>query len=419
MIKRQIEPQIIHSLQHFPAVLLIGARQAGKSTVAHSLVKEGLLQDYVTMDDLTVLEAVRADPDGFLSSITAPVALDEIQRVPDLMRALKKSIDEDRRPGRFLLTGSANILAYPQVAESLAGRMDVIHLEGLSASELAGRSSPSRFLQDIFAGNDLHALVEHWRQVGKQLPVTTKSILESRFFYGGFPEVALKSDAHFWQRWFSSYLTAYIEKDVRDLARMLDIVSYSKLLRISGLKTSNQLNVNNLAVECGLDQRTALRYLELLELTFQFDQLQPWHRNTRKRLVKTPKLYINDSGLACFLMGIDDPGQLVKSPFIGAIVETWIWAECRKLLSFEPAIQASYYRTHQGHEVDFMFEKGDVCRAVEIKWAQRVVSSDFKGMQDAQEALGKKMMGILLYMGDEIVVFSDSFVALPMQYMLY
>lgn len=419
MITRQIAPQIKQSLANFPAVLLIGARQSGKSTVAESLVDEGLLQHYFTLDDVSILEAVKTDPDDFLSTITVPVALDEIQRAPDLMRALKLTIDGNRRAGRFLLTGSANILSYPQVAESLAGRMNVIHLEGFSASELAGREQASSFLHDILAGNDLTTLLSQWREKDHQNPVMNKEMAEKLIFYGGYPDVALKADPYFSQRWFGSYLTAYIEKDVRDLARLSDVVSYGKLMRFSGLRTGTQINVSNLAVGCGLDQRTVMRYLELLEITFQINQLQPWHRNTRKRLVKTPKLYINDSGLACFLAGLDTPAQLQKSPFAGALVETWVWSEFRKQLVFEPAVQASYYRTHQGHEVDFVFEKGDHCCGVEVKWAQSVSLSDFKGLKDMQEALGKNTLGILLYMGQELIPFSASLVAVPMRYMLY
>lgn len=414
---RHITSQIQASLEHFPAVLLVGARQAGKSTVAELLVREGLLQSYYTLDDYSTLQAMQASPDDFLSTLTESVAIDEIQRVPDLMRALKKSIDQNRQEGRFLLTGSANILAYKQVGESLAGRMDVLHLEGLSAAELANLPKPSSFIKSILAVDNAIDLIKSWKKIKSQ-PVNKHQLLDLIYF-GGFPDVALKANEEFSRRWFSSYLTAYIEKDVRDLSKLLDIVAYGKVLRLLALRTANQLNANNVAVESGLDQRTVMRYIELLEMTFQFNQLQAWHRNTKKRLVKTPKIYMNDSGLACFLAGIDSPAKLAESPFLGAMVETWVWSELRKALVFEPGVQASYYRTHQGHEVDFVLQKGDVCCGIEIKWSQTIGKSDFKGLKDFQDALGKQSLGIVLYTGNEIISFSESLLAVPVWYLLW
>jgi len=411
MITRHITSLIQSSLRDFPVVLVIGARQVGKSTLCEQILKAGLLDYHATLDDFATLEAARADPDAFLASYGGPLVLDEVQRVPDLLRALKKNIDQDRRPGRFLLTGSANILSYPGVTESLAGRMDIIYLEGLSMGELYERPQSSLLLQLL--QTELSSVLTNSRAALQK--DVSKAQLYKWIFYGGFPEVALKQSTPFSQRWFASYLTSYIERDIRDLTKLIDAVPFSKLLRLASLRTGNLLNVKNLGADAGIDQRTASRYLSLLELTFQVNQLSPWHSSQRKRLVKTPKLYLNDSGLACFLTNIPNPEALEQHPFCGALFETWIWSEMRKLLALHTGIQYSYYRTHQGHEVDFVLEYGQKILGIEVKLTSRVTYRDFSGLLDLQTAVGKKIVGIIFYTGDTIVSFADNLVALPLQ----
>lgn len=412
MIERHITPLIIQSLQHFPAVLVVGARQVGKSTLAKQLVEQGFLQDYHTLDDLTTLENINHDPDGFLQSISVPVAIDEIQRVPDLMRALKKVIDEDRAPGRFLLTGSANILSYPGVTESLAGRIDIITLEGLSVAEISKSPTPSTFIPDLFANQPIKEKVASWNKKIKQNTLTKDEMLV-RLFFGGFPECALKENAPFSARWFNAYITSYIERDVRDLSRLLDITAFAKLFRLLANRTGNLANIKNIAVDAGIDQRTALRYIEIFEMTYQVTLLKPWFKNSTKRLVKTAKSYLNDSGLACSLLGINSVEELGQHPMLGGLFETFMFSELRKLLDLEVGIGVNFYRTHLGKEVDFVLHKGNNFYGIELKWSQSIGANDFKGLKDMISALDHNAFGVLLYTGSKVHVFSEKLVAVP------
>lgn len=416
MINRHITSFVKQSLNDFSAVLIIGARQVGKSTLVKQLCDEGIFKSYITLDDISQLEAATADPHGFIKNANYPLAIDEIQRAPDLLKAIKKSIDEDKKPGRFLLTGSANIFSYPGISESLAGRIDVIHLEGLSLGEILNQNNPSSFISDIFSGSTIHELKDKWTEELKHKPEINTQFLNEYIFYGGFPEIALKKQERFRERWFSSYQSAYIERDVRNINKFLDVVSFAKLFRLIGLQSSNLLNQKNLGNEIGLDQRTISRYLEILETTFQVNLLTPWFSNTRKRLIKTSKIYMNDSGYASYLHGITTPDLLPKSPYYGAIFETWLWAELRKLLTLTTGIEQTFYRTHLGKEVDFLLHKGDIFCGLECKSTETIQSQHFAGLKDLSEALTSRIMhGIILYNGNEIISFSDKFLAVPLR----
>lgn len=416
MIKRHITSILKESLQQFSAVLIHGARQVGKSTIAEQLVDEGIISQYVLFDDLVHLEAARYDPEGFLSQYEATsVALDELQRAPDLLLVLKKSIDANRKPGRFLLTGSARILSHPEVADSLAGRLDIVTLEGLSLGEIYQHKHPVSFIEALFSGLEVKELTQKWQKLLTQSPkVIDSSELHKRVLMGGFPEVVLKDNLRFRERWYNAYLTAYLEKDLRDLNKGLDIVMFGKFLRMAALHTGQLLNIKNIASDIGIDQRTAARYFEMLEVTFQVNRLTPWFANLKKRMVKTPKLYLNDSGIACFFAGVNQIEELERSPMYGALVETWVWSELRKLKSLSTGIQAGFYRTHLGKEVDFILAKGDTTWGIEFKCANTISKKDFAGLIDMQSALPKSK-GIMLYMGDKVVSFSESLIAVPIK----
>lgn len=418
MIGRFFTDFVLKSLGHFPAVLVNGARQVGKSTLVQQLKNDGTVNDYVTLDDLSTLSAARTNPEGFIERFNTSVAIDEIQRAPELLMAIKKSIDNNRTPGRFLLTGSANILSLPSVKDGLAGRMDILTLEGLSAGEYFRRPTPSSFVDDLFKGLSVKELVEKWQQELDTKPTLSIETLSNLVFYGGFPEVLLKNDTYFSNRWFSAYQTAYIERDVRDLNKLLDVVLFGKLFRLVGLQSGNLMNYKNLALEIGLDQRTVSRYMEILEITFQTNQLHPWFTNTRKRLIKTPKVYLNDSGHLCHLEGIENSSNLAYHPKWGHFLETWIWAELRKLVRLSSNIQSFFYRTHEGKEVDFILAKGSKTSAIECKATTTITSKHFSGLRDAQEVLGDKSIGVVLYFGDRVLPFSDTLIAVPIRILI-
>jgi predicted AAA+ superfamily ATPase len=417
MVKRHITSFVRESFQTFPSVLINGARQSGKSTLVKQLQQESLVKEYVTLDDLSTLQAAREDPDGFIKQFKNPIAIDEVQRAPDILRAIKKSIDENRRPGRFLLTGSANILSYPRISESLAGRVDIIHLEGLNVREISNQSEPTTFISDLFSGASIVDLRDKWSKELEQKPKLDKDLLAELIFYGGFPEIALKKNPRFCERWMASYQAAYIERDVRDLNRFLESVSFHKLFRLLGLQTGSLMNQKSLGLEVGLDHRTVARYLEILEMTFQTNRLIPWFSNTRKRLIKTPKIYMNDSAQACHLMGIFQPSYLIDSKHWGYLLETWLWAEIRKLITLTTSIECNFYRTHLNREVDFLLTRGFTHWGIECKAAASVGKHDCLGLEDMQAAIGSKVQGIIFYAGDTVLMLSDNILALPFRYL--
>ncbi len=413
MIKRYISQFIKDSLKDFPAVLISGARQVGKSTLAHQLKEEGIIDHYLALDDINNLESALTNPDGFINQFQGSIAIDEIQRAPDLLRAIKKSIDEERRPGRFLLTGSANILSYPGVNESMAGRMDIIPIEGLSLGELQSYPNPSTFIEDLFLTNDLLELAKKWNQILTQRPPLDRKKLLDHIFFGSYPDVVLKNNLRFRDRWFSAYESAYIERDVRNLSNLLNIISFAKLYKLLGLNTGHLVNHSELGMEAKLDHRTVTRYIEILELTFQLNVLRPWFTNDRKRYVKTPKVYVADSGQACYLSGINNPNLLRSHPSVGALFETWVWGEIRKLLALSHGIDSHFYRTSTGQEVDFLLNRGSQYWGIECKWSETLQKDDFKSLTHMTESIGPNSRGLILYTGKTIFLFSETLMAVP------
>lgn len=411
MKKRHITTILEQSLALFPAVLLNGARQVGKSTLVHQLVDQGAINHYVTLDNVTSLSACKADPQGFLNQFSGSVAIDEVQRCPELLVALKHNIDLTKKPGQFLLTGSANILSHPKVCDSLAGRMDIISLEALSISEI-NDTEPSSFLTDIFSGIQPNLLTKWREKIKKNTTLKTRQELTKAVFLGGFPDVVLKDSTYFTNRWFNAYFSAYTERDVRDLNRLVDIVGFSKIFNILCCQTGQLLNVRNLSVECGLDQRTINRYLEILNITFQISILQPFFANIQKRLVKTPKVFVNDSGYACFTAGFEQIENLSKGNAFGHLLETWVYAELRKLINLQIGIKIFFYRTHLGREIDFILTKGNSTVAIECKATESINHHHLSSITEFQTEV-PNTTGILLYSGKDVVQLAENIFAVP------
>jgi predicted AAA+ superfamily ATPase len=408
------------SLGFFPAVLLLGARQIGKSTLAKALVSEGFLDEYLTLDDFTTLASFKADPDGALAVLKHRVVLDEIQRVPDLMRALKKNIDENRQKGRFLLTGSANVLFHREVTESLTGRLDILVLEGLGVSDLQNTMPPQGLkilLQESRETFKTHLLKQ---QSDARIQGFDSEDLWDAIFFGGYPEVALSQNARFKERYFQAYQTTYIEKDVRDLSKGIDIVQFSQVAKMVLLNSGGLTNVASMSKELQIDQRTIKRYLELMEFTFQSITLLPWPRNVLKKIIKTPKIYAKDSGVMTFMHRISSPAEIPNSRYFGLSLETYFFMELRKQLQMIPGASVYFYRTHAGKEVDFVVEYGQKLIGIELKCSSAVQQKDFSGLVDLEEAnQGKLELGIVLYQGKDIRFFSENKVAVPLKYLFY
>jgi uncharacterized protein len=411
MIRRHLQGRILESLRHFPVILLTGARQAGKSTLAQALVRTAWPARYVTLDDRTVLDAVLRDPDGFIAGMPTPVILDEVQRAPDLLRAIKLAVDRNRRPGQYLLTGSANLLTLRTVSESLAGRIALHELLPFSWAELT-QTDPPTTLPDLFDARDSKALLSRWSH---KAPLRRRQEIEGLVLTGGFPTPALLESPVARQEWFAAYRQTYIERDVRDLAAIAHLPDFSRLLALLALRTGQILNSSDLSRDVGLPFTTLRRYMNLLELTYQLYLLRPYFANVGKRLVKTPKLYLADSGMTCHLAAAETWAMLERQGRTGALVETWVTSELRKLVTATGSgIGLWYWRPHAGREVDFLIERGDTLVAVEVKWSQRISDADLAGLRQSMRDLKSRMrLGILLYPGTEALALDAHTLAVP------
>lgn len=405
MFGRHVEPLLTEALTDTPVVLLNGARQTGKSTLVQALAaREG--RRYLTLDDRVVLAAARADPTGFVAGLTGPVVMDEVQRAPDLFLDIKAAVDRDRTPGRFLLTGSANVLLLPSLADSLAGRMETLALWPLSSAELAQDAAFNR--ADALFDGDLAA--------GPGLAVDRQQLV-ARLLQGGFPEAVARTSTRGRARWFENYIDTILQRDVRDLARLEQLTELPNLLQMLATRSGTLLNFAELSRASGLTQTTLKRYFSLLETLFLVVRIPAWARNPGKRLVKAPKVFLPDSGMLAWL-GDVTPEKLSTQPGLpGALVETFVAAELLKHLAFSHrGLSLWHYRTQTDIEVDFVLEdRQGRLTGVEVKAAASVDGSSFRGLRHLQDTEGERFQrGIVLYGGSEIVAFSERLLAVPL-----
>lgn len=403
MVKRNIEQSITSAMVDTPVVLLNGARQTGKTTLARAIA-EKTGAEYFTLDDSATLALAAGDPTGFIRNLTGPVVLDEIQRAPDLFSAIKVSVDKNRRPGRFLLTGSANVMTLLRLSESLAGRMDVIPLFPFSIGELAG--TREGFVTRLFDG-----------AIAKTTLISTQHDLAFRVARGGYPEAVQRKAEDRRSAWFASYISTILQRDVRDLARVDALHQLPNLLKLLAARTSGLMNLADIGRDAGLPHTTLTRYLALLETVFLVHRLPAWSPNLGKRLVKAPKLHLVDTGLACHLIGADVRRISEDRALLGRMMETFVVGELRKQLSWTaPHTSLYHFRTATGSEADVVLEKSDGSVAgVEIKASATVTASDFTALQALRDQLGKRFhAGIVLYLGDHIVPFGDKLWLVPL-----
>ena len=402
MIQRHIQDSVRRAMADTPVVLLNGARQTGKTTLAQALAAESGAQ-YFTLDDSATLALAAGDPAGFIRNLTGPIVLDEIQKAPDLFPAIKLAVDKDRQPGRFLLTGSANVMTLPRLSESLAGRMEIIPLYPFSAGELAGITEG--FLSRLFAGTLAKA----------KLPSASKDIA-SRLTRGGYPEATQRRDDGRRAAWFASYISTILQRDVRDLARVDALHTLPNLLKLLAARASGLLNLADVGRDAGLPHTTLTRYLALLETVFLVHRLPAWSRNLGQRLVKAPKLHLVDTGLACHLIGTDARRLSEDRPLLGRLLESFVVGELRKQVSWnDPRTSLYHFRTATGSEADVVLEKADgSVAAIEVKASATVAASDFAALKALRDQLGKQFrVGVVLYLGDQIVPFGDKLWLVP------
>jgi uncharacterized protein len=402
--RRHATRNILAALADTPVVFVQGPRQSGKTTLVQSLAKAGHSAEYLSFDDAAVLGAAQSDPDGFVAGLPPRVILDEVQRVPALFRAIKRSVDQRREPGRFLLTGSANALVLPKVSESLAGRMEVLTLWPFSQGEIAGRVEG--FVDECFG---TRFQLGSFRDSGW-------AALVKRIVLGGYPEVLTRPDEARRQAWFGSYLTTILERDVRDIANVQGLREMPRLLRLAATRAMGLLNFADLCRDAAMPQTTLQRYWALLEATFLVGTLPAWSANLGKRLVKTGKVLLGDSGLLCHLTGLNAARLRTDDLMAGAVLESFVANELTKQISWSRCRPALYhYRAHTQQEVDFVLEDAaGKLVGIEVKKTASPNAGDFKGLQHLSEATGKRFVrGILLHAGSATVAFGQNLYAVP------
>ena len=407
MHPRHIAPLLAESLSDTPVVVINGARQSGKSTLAQGVsADKATSRRYLTLDDAVVLNAAKSDPAGFIQGLQGPVTLDEVQRVPELFLPIKAAVDRDRQPGRFLLTGSADVMLLPGIADSLAGRMEVLTLWPLSSAEVAGSATLNR--ADALFSDDLFGL---------NLPPCDKDALMAQWLGGGFPDALARSNAPRRAAWFDAYVQAILQRDLRDLANIEQLTEIPNLLHLLATRSATLLNFAELSRTAGMAQTSLKRYFALLEMLFLVVRLPSWQRNPSKRWVKAPKVFLPDSGLLCHLMATTAERINGHPNLLGAVVETWVLSELLKHVAFtQEGLTLWHYRTQTHIEVDFILENraGHIC-GIEVKASTTVDSKDFKGLSHLQEtepAIFQR--GIVLYAGRELVPFGDKLWAVPL-----
>lgn len=403
--ERRVTSELLAALRDTPVVLLNGPRQSGKSTLAQDLVRRGVVGTYLTFDSAADLASAAADPDGFVRGLDGATVIDEVQHVPDLFRAIKLSVDRDRRPGRFLLTGSVDVLLAPRISESLAGRMELHTLWPLSQGEIEG--ARDRFVDAVF-GDDPPAFHED--------PGTRRELAE-RIVRGGYPEVVLRP-AERRAQWFTSYVTAIVQRDVRSLAEIDALIALPRLLQLLAARVGSLLNIAELSRSSGIPYTTLGRYLSLLEATFILRRVPAWSGGLGQRLLKHPRTFICDSGLAASLQRVDVERITTADPtLIGPLIENFVAMELVKQLSWHSASTHLYhFRSAAGEEVDLVLERGDgKVVGIELKASATVTEDDLRGLRALASRTRRKFhRGLVLYMGSRSLPFGADLYAVPL-----
>lgn len=403
MVFRNITYSILDAVADSPVTLINGARQTGKSTLVKWIAENKYPAKYFTLDDAATLNAIHSDPVAFLRNFDEPLIIDEVQKVPEIFNSIKYLVDKKRENGKFILTGSANILMLPKLSESLAGRIEIIRLMPFTQGEL--NQVKENFIDIIFDNKKI--IVKN--------PVNEKEIID-KILTGGYPEVNHRPNLERRKVWFGSYLTTILQRDVRDISNIEGLRDLPRLLSMLAGRTGSLLNFAELSRTSTIPQTTLKRYITLLETTFLLYFLPAWYSNLDKRLVKAPKFYLGDTGLLSSLIGID-AGRLIEDRnLLGHLFENFVVIELLKQTGWsktKPGI--FHFRSANGHEVDMVLENanGDLI-GIEIKAAVKLDEGDFKGLKIMNESVKQKFLkGIIIYLGREIIPFGKKMLAVP------
>lgn len=386
-LPRHLGSALEAALADTPVVCLLGPRQCGKSTLARYCDPE---RPYISLDEQAYLDLALRDPQGFVDDLPERVAIDEVQRAPELTLAIKRSVDANRKPGRFLLTGSANLLQLPRLADSLAGRMECLYLHPFTVAEI--RRKPGNFLAELLAG----------KLSPEMMPTETPkpSELPGILLAGGYPESVFRNPERA-VRWKTNYIRSIVERDVRDIADVKNASDLSRLLGFLSDRTAQLVNQSALSTALGHSRVTIDRYLTLLERLFLIRRLPAWHSNRSKRLVKTPKLHFVDSGLAATLGELDAGQWNAQRARFGHLLESFV---LQQLVAMADCMQRPphfhHYRDKDKTEVDIVLERRGEIWGIEVKAAASVSEGDIKGLLKLAAALeGSFQSGIVLYDG--------------------
>jgi uncharacterized protein len=404
MIKRSLEAPIRAAMADTPVTMVVGGRQTGKSTLVTSIAG-GDDVSYISFDDPSALDIARSDPVAFVEELDGTSIIDEVQRAPGVFLPIKAAVDRDRRPGRFLFTGSANPLFIPDVAEALAGRIEILTLWPLSEAELEGR--PESKIAKLLLSPDASPRGVH--------PVD-RTELASRVVRGGFPEAIDREDPERRDRWFGNYLTTILERDVRALGDITRLEQLPRLLTALALRSRGSLNKSGLSRELTLPLSSMERYLLLLERIYLVRRLPAWHNRLGPRLVKAPKILICDSGLLCHLVRFDEQRLLSDPTSFGLALEGFVGVELVKAADVDPGDpRLIHYRTSKGVEIDFVLEAADGrVAAIEVKASSTLGAADFRRFERLREILGSRFVrGVVFYTGDRVLSFGDRLQAWP------
>lgn len=401
MFERFVAHRVEEALSDTPVVLVVGPRRAGKTTLVRKMGTDS--RAYITLDDQTALAAAQSDPAGFIRGLDQAI-IDEVQRAPDLLLAIKKTVDEDYRPGRFLLTGSANVLTLPKIADSLAGRMETIQMLPLARAEIAGRT-PS-FLERLFDG-----------RLGPQPDALVGDELIRVVLAGGFPESISRDSERRRQDWARAYLTSILTRDLRDIADVEKLTELPKFVRLLAEHAGQLVNYSQFGAGINVSHKTGQRYVALLEQIFLVATVQPWFTNALKRIVKTPKLHFLDSGLLAAVRGLTFDRIKADRTAFGALLESFVFSEVLKLISgSDLRLTAHHFRDRDGREVDVVLERDDgMIVGIEVKASATVKATDFTGLKALAEACGERFAyGVILYDSADFVPFGDKLAAAPL-----
>jgi len=401
---RDLSSPVLEAVGEMPVVVITGLRQTGKTTFLQRQPGFGQRR-YVTFDDFAQLEAAKSDPDGFVSD-EEPLTIDEAHKCPEIFTAIKKSVDKKREPGKFLLSGSANLGLLKGISESLAGRSIYFVMHPFNRREMTRKIAKQSFLENFFETQEIIKT--------KDLrPIQAEDILN-----GGMPIICLGEVKNRFL-WFKGYEQTYLERDVRELSRIDNIIAFRNLLHLTALRTGKLLSPSELARDAKLPVATVSRYLSLFETSFIITKLNPYLKNRASRLIKSPKLYLSDSGLACYLTGLNRIEYTSSQPLTGSMFETYIAQNLLSLIQGRWPSACLYFWSVQGrNEVDFIIEVNNHCIALEIKSGTRWQERDLSGLKAFLTATPHCKAAILGYNGTEIVKLGDKIWALPLSLIL-